>query len=70
MMTPVEAVRAGMGFDQAARWHEAKVSFFPARRSKGEDPIAPARGAIFGLLLSAGMWVGLVGIARLIAGLF
>jgi hypothetical protein len=71
MVTPIEAVRSGMGFDPSARWHQAKVSYFPARRTQDrEDPIAPARGAIFGLLISGVMWVGLIVVARYLTGLF
>jgi hypothetical protein len=55
MVTPVEAVRNGMGFDEAGRWHEAKVLHMPAAR-RDDDPLAPARGVIYGLLASSALW--------------
>jgi hypothetical protein len=55
MMTPVEAVRNGMGFDEVGRWHEAKVIRMPAPR-RDDDPLAPARGAIYGLLAGSVLW--------------
>jgi hypothetical protein len=55
MTTPIDAVRNGMGFDQAGRWHRAKVIHMPAPR-RDDDPLAPARGAIYGLLASAVLW--------------
>jgi hypothetical protein len=54
-MPPLEAIRTGMGFDEAGRWHEAKILYMPPRRRDG-DPLAPARGAIYGLLASGALW--------------
>ena len=55
-MPPFEAVRNGMGFDAAGRWHETKVIYMPAPRGD-DDPLAPARGAIYGLLASGALWM-------------
>lgn len=68
MMPPIEAVRNGMGFDQAGRWHRAKVLYMPPRR-RDDDPIAPARGAIYGLLASGVLWMLLVLAVRLVRSL-
>jgi hypothetical protein len=71
MVTPIDVVRSGMGFDQAGRWHEARASFQPASRRAGEeDPIAPARGAIFGLLISGAGWIGVIAAVKTVADLF
>jgi hypothetical protein len=56
MLTPLEAVRHGMGFDETGRWHRAKVLHMPAPRSDN-DPMAPARGAIYGVLASGVLWI-------------
>jgi hypothetical protein len=56
MVTPIDAVRNGMGFDEAGIWHEAKVLRMPAPR-RDDDPLAPARGAIYGLLASSVLWL-------------
>lgn len=61
MVTPIEAIRGGMGFDAAGHWHEAKTVRWPARRwSTAEDPGVPARGAILGIVLGGILWVGLI----------
>lgn len=71
MVTPIDAVRYGMGFDETGHWHEAAPRFIPVRRSySGEDPLAPARGAIWGILAGAGLWVGLFAAAHTLFGLF
>lgn len=65
MVTPIDAVRYGMGFDEAGCWHEASPRFTPARRKFGdEDPLAPARGIVYGALASALLWVGIAAAAR------
>jgi hypothetical protein len=56
MATPIDAIRNGMGFDEAGHWHEAKVLQMPSRRRNG-DPLAPARGAILGLLAGSALWL-------------
>ncbi|HLJ77872.1 MAG TPA: hypothetical protein VKT75_10700 [Acidobacteriaceae bacterium] len=63
MLIPIDAVRSGMGFDQAGRWHNARPAYIPARRRE-DDPIDPARGAILGLLVSSALWVGIVAAVR------
>lgn len=68
MMPPTEAVRHGMGFDRAGRWHRARVIYMPVRRRE-ENPLAPARGAIYGLLASGVLWVLLLLAVRLVRNL-
>jgi hypothetical protein len=59
MMSPTEAIRNGVGFDEVGRWHHPKVLYMSARR-RDDDPLAPARGAIYGLLASGALWLGLI----------
>ncbi len=71
MVTPIDAVRSGMGFDAAGHWHQAKPRFRPAQYTgTDEDPLAPARGATFGLLMSAALWIGLVALGKALLNLF
>jgi hypothetical protein len=56
MVTPIEAVRNGMGFDEAGRWHQHKVVSMPAPRRE-DDPLSTARGVIYGLLISGALWL-------------
>ena len=63
MLIPIDAVRSGMGFDQAGRWHNARTVYIPAIR-RDDDQMDPARGAILGLLVSSALWVGIVAAVR------
>ena len=65
MAVPLEAVRTGMGFDEAGRWHEANIRYMPPRR-EADDPLTTARGVIFGLLSSCALWLGIILVARLL----
>jgi len=61
MVIPIDAVRSGMGFDAAGHWHKARAGFMPARLREGdEDPLAFARSAMYGLLIGAALWIGLI----------
>jgi hypothetical protein len=64
-MPPTEAIHTGMGFDEAGCWHQAKVLYMPARRSDG-DLLAPARGAIYGLLASGALWALILGAVHIL----
>lgn len=65
MVTPVDAVRSGMGFDEAGHWHRAKPRLVRASRKYGNtDPVAPARGAIYGIAVGAALWIGLILVAK------
>jgi hypothetical protein len=67
MVIPIDAFRYSVGFDAAGQWHEAKADYQPEQEREAEiELIAPARGAVWGLLASAVLWVGLVGAARAI----
>lgn len=63
MLVPIDAVRSGMGFDAAGRWHNARAGYIPARR-RDDDPLDAARGIVAGLLLSGAMWVGIIATVR------
>ena len=65
MVVPINAVRYGAGFDAAGQWHEAKADRVRAedRLARSAD-LAPARGAVIGLVLSSAIWVGLVMVVR------
>lgn len=71
MVTPVDAVRGGMGFDEAGRWHQAKPRVVRVSRLYGDtDPLAPARGILYGLAGGAAMWLGLIFAAKALLRLF
>jgi len=61
-MTPVDAVRCGMGFDRAGRWHRAKpwLVSVNSRKNGYEDPLAPVRGLAWGVLGGLALWAGLI----------
>lgn len=69
MMTPIDAIATGMGFDETGRWHEARIGFMPAPRPD-DDLMAPARGAICGLLGGGVLWFGLIIVARFMISIF
>jgi len=69
MVIPIDAVQYGAGFDERGRWHEARTGLLAAER-QDDDPMNPARGIIWGLLLSGILWLGLIGAARAIIGFF
>lgn len=69
MLIPIDAVRSGMGFDHAGRWHKARIGYIPARRN-GDDPTYPAVGAVLGLLVSGTLWVGIIAGVRALIHLF
>jgi hypothetical protein len=61
MMTPVDAVRSGMGFDKAGHWHRAKPRVIRFSGRYGDaDALAPVRGALYGMLGGALLWIGLI----------
>lgn len=65
MVIPIDAVQYGAGFDATGVWHEAAAEYLPTEEREAElEIMAPARGAVYGLLLSGILWVGLVAAAR------
>ncbi|MGB9145567.1 MAG: hypothetical protein WCC14_07085 [Acidobacteriaceae bacterium] len=67
MVTPIDAVRCGMGFDTRGHWHEARPRFIPApRESRNEDPLALSRGLLWGLLGGGMLWIGIIAAARVL----
>lgn len=69
MVTPIDAITTGMGFDETGRWHEARTRFMSAPRPN-DDLMAPARGAIYGLLGGGFLWFGFIVVARFMISLF
>lgn len=68
MVTPIDAVRCGMGFDETGRWHTASVRRARLLREYGEaeNVLAPARGAIYGLATGAVLWVGIAALVKMV----
>jgi hypothetical protein len=65
MVIPIDAVRYGAGFDTTGQWHESGAEYVSLEEQRqAAEIMAPARGAICGLLFSAMMWVGLVAAVR------
>lgn len=61
MVAPVDAVRSGMGFDQAGHWHRAKPRLVRVSgKCSAADPLAPVRGAIYGFVCGVILWIGLI----------
>lgn len=71
MMTPIDAVRFHSGFGDADFWlrGEGREWFSKEKRQEiHEEHLAPARGAMLGLVLGGLMWVGLIAAFRAIVG--
>ena len=65
MLISIDVIRYGAGYDAAGHWHEAKADYVAPQEQEQERAImAPARGAIWGLVLSGVLWVGLVAAVR------
>ena len=61
MLISIDVIRYGAGYDAAGNWHEAKADYVAPQEQEQERAImAPARGAIWGLVLS-GSAVGRAG---------
>ena len=63
MLTLIEGVRYGTEVtaeaERAGRWHEAGPWTRRAKR-EAENCLAPARGAIWGLMFSGVLWFGII----------
>ena len=56
MVIPIDAVRYGAGFDATGQWHEAGAEYLSLEEQRqAAEVMAPARGAMCGLLFSAMM---------------
>lgn len=67
MVTPIDAVRCGMGFDETGHWHEARARRLRVRQPYGEESaMAPARGVIYGLAGSVVLWVAIAAIGKML----
>jgi hypothetical protein len=65
MVIPINVIHYGVAQDSAAGWQTGFADYLPGGETLQETGIlAPARGMIWGLLLSGAMWVGLVAAAR------
>lgn len=62
MVTPIDAVRFHSNFGEAVPWLRAQRRYGPSEPDN--ENISPARGAVFGLLLGALMWVGIIACVR------
>ncbi len=61
----IEEIRLGWGYDTAGRWHGVPAELVPIREAAEtdeDDPLAPARGTLWGLLFGALFWL-LIGAA-------
>jgi hypothetical protein len=63
MVIPIDAVRGGAGFDGVGRWHKG-LAIYQLNQAAEVETMCPARGAAWGLLASAVLWLGVVGAAR------
>lgn len=64
MVTPIDAVRLNSDFGEAAGWLRDRSR---DRSCEADDEnLAPARGAIFGLILGGLMWVGIIAFVRVL----
>jgi hypothetical protein len=68
MVTPIDVVRYNVAFDQASYWRGA-TPYVPRAPQYGDDSLACARGAVFGLLLSGFLWGGLIVAGRAVFAL-
>jgi hypothetical protein len=59
MVTPIDAVSYGIGFDEAGSWHEPRPAVMPAR-IRDEDPLNASRGLLLGLAISGALWTGII----------
>jgi len=69
MVIYIDSVRYGAGFDETGQWHEAAPAFVPAKKRE-DDPLNPARGAMYALLVSGALWIGLLAAGRAILSYF
>lgn len=67
MVTPIDAVRFHSDFSETVYWPRAEERY-PASEHEREN-LAPARGALLGLVLGGLMWVGIIAAARAMLGL-
>jgi hypothetical protein len=64
MVINIDAVRYGAVFDASGQWHNARDDYRSAEEQKDNELVAPARGAVYGILLSGILWIGLVAAVR------
>lgn len=61
----IEEIPHGWGYDPTGCWHGAAAEVAPIREepeTEDDDPLAPARGTMWGLLFCAPFWL-LIGLA-------
>lgn len=56
MVISIDAIRSGVGLAEAEDWAK--------RTREGSHELEPAQGIALGLLLSAVLWVGVIGAVR------
>lgn len=65
MVIPIDAIRYGADFDATSGWYDPPADHATGReRRQAAEVLAPARGALCGLLLSGALWLGLVALVR------
>ncbi len=64
MVVNIDVVRYGAGFDAAGQWHEVRDDDRGPTTQREKELIAPARGAVCGLLAGSLLWVCLVAAVR------
>lgn len=70
MVTPIDAVRCGMGYDEAGHWHKANLRRVQVWDDEREDPLAPMTGLLWGALASGALWAVLILAVKALLRLF
>jgi hypothetical protein len=60
MVTPIDAVRFHSTFGEADYWLQAQDRDDPSSQTDEDGDLAPAHGALLGLVLGSLMWAGLI----------
>ncbi|MFP5229228.1 MAG: hypothetical protein ACLGXA_16575 [Acidobacteriota bacterium] len=70
MVIAIDGVRYEEKLNAASAWRTGIADYIPEEERQTEAVIvAPARGILYGLLVSGAMWVGLVAAARALLAL-
>jgi hypothetical protein len=65
----IEGIRHGWGYDTTGRWHEQTADVVPIREAAEtveNDPLAPARGTMCGLLSGVIFWLLIGGATKML----
>ncbi len=64
----IEELQHGWGYDTTGRWHGEAAEVVPIREAAetaDDDPLAPARGIMWGLLFGTILWLLIGAVAAL-----